>query len=105
MTTVMMAGTMATSLVSRRRSHGTQYESVAEIGDAYQLLSPLLGTGAAAVPRSGDRSWYASPISATDSYCVPWLRRLLTRLVAIVPAIITVVMYGEHGTGTLLVLS
>src|SRR5258706_1205517 len=35
----------------------------------------------------------------------PWLRRLITRLVAIVPAIIVVVLYGERGTGPLLILS
>ena len=35
----------------------------------------------------------------------PWLRRLITRLVAIVPAVIVVILYGERGTGALLVLS
>jgi manganese transport protein len=35
----------------------------------------------------------------------PWLRRLVTRLVAIVPALITVILYGERGTGQLIVLS
>ena len=35
----------------------------------------------------------------------PWLRRLITRLMAIIPAIIVVVLYGERGTGTLLILS
>ena len=35
----------------------------------------------------------------------PWLRRLITRLVAIVPAIIVVSLYGERGTGALLILS
>jgi manganese transport protein len=35
----------------------------------------------------------------------PWLRRLLTRLVAIVPALVTVALYGERGTGALLVFS
>ena len=35
----------------------------------------------------------------------PWLRRLITRLIAIVPAVITVYLYGERGTGALLVLS
>jgi manganese transport protein len=35
----------------------------------------------------------------------PWLRRLITRLVAIIPAIIVVSLYGERGTGALLVLS
>jgi manganese transport protein len=35
----------------------------------------------------------------------PWLRRLITRLIAIIPALITVVLYGERGTGTLIILS
>ena len=35
----------------------------------------------------------------------PWLRRLITRLVAIVPAVIVVSLYGERGTGALLILS
>src|SRR5204863_7093260 len=35
----------------------------------------------------------------------PWLRRLITRLIAIIPAIITVVLYGERGTGQLLIFS
>jgi manganese transport protein len=35
----------------------------------------------------------------------PWLRRLITRLIAIIPAIIVVWLYGERGTGALLILS
>ena len=35
----------------------------------------------------------------------PWLRRLITRAIAIVPAAITAIMFGEHGTAKLLVLS
>ena len=35
----------------------------------------------------------------------PWLRRLVTRLIAIVPAVIVVALYGEQGTGALLILS
>jgi len=35
----------------------------------------------------------------------PWLRRLITRLIAIIPAVIVTALYGEHGTATLLVLS
>jgi len=35
----------------------------------------------------------------------PWLRRLITRLIAIVPAVIVVAFYGERGTGSLLILS
>ena len=40
-----------------------------------------------------------------DLRLAPWLRRLLTRGIAIVPAIITVIFYGEHGTARLLILS
>ena len=35
----------------------------------------------------------------------PWLRRLITRLIAIIPAIIVIALYGERGTGPLLILS
>jgi manganese transport protein len=35
----------------------------------------------------------------------PWLRRLITRLIAIIPAIVVVMLYGERGTGPLLILS
>jgi manganese transport protein len=35
----------------------------------------------------------------------PWLRRLITRLIAIVPAIVVIVLYGDRGTGPLLILS
>jgi len=35
----------------------------------------------------------------------PWLRRLITRLIAIIPALLTVYFYGERGTGALLILS
>src|SRR5581483_6661072 len=35
----------------------------------------------------------------------PWLRRLITRLIAIIPAIIVVALYGERGTGQLIILS
>jgi manganese transport protein len=35
----------------------------------------------------------------------PWLRRLITRLIAIIPAVIVTAMYGEHGAGSLLILS
>jgi manganese transport protein len=35
----------------------------------------------------------------------PWLRRLVTRLIAIVPAILVIALYGERGTGPLIILS
>ncbi len=98
--------------------HGTEYESVADIGDAHQLLSPLLGSGAAgalfaiALLCSGQNATLTGTLAGqivmegfVNIRLRPWLRRLITRLVAIVPAVITVVLYGEQGTGALLVLS
>ena len=35
----------------------------------------------------------------------PWLRRLITRLIAIVPAVIVIAIYGDHGAGSLIILS
>ena len=98
--------------------HGTRYESVADIGDAHQLLSPLLGTQAAgilfalALLCSGQNATLTGTLAGqivmegfVNIRLRPWLRRLITRLVAIVPAIIVVYLYGEQGTGALLILS
>ncbi|HKE85088.1 MAG TPA: Nramp family divalent metal transporter [Vicinamibacterales bacterium] len=98
--------------------HGTQYEFVADIGDAYKLLSPLLGTTAAgvlfavALLCSGQNATLTGTLAGqivmegfVNIRLRPWLRRLITRLIAIVPAIIVVILYGERGTGALLVLS
>jgi len=98
--------------------HGTEHEAVADIGDAYQLLSPLLGTTTAgvlfavALLCSGQNATLTGTLAGqivmegfVNIRLRPWLRRLITRLVAIVPAVIVVVLYGERGTGALLVLS
>jgi manganese transport protein len=98
--------------------HGSEYESVADIGDAYKLLSPLLGTTAAgvlfavALLCSGQNATLTGTLAGqivmegfVNIRLRPWLRRLITRLVAIVPAVIVVSLYGERGTGALLVLS
>ncbi len=98
--------------------HGTKYEDVAEIGDAYQLLSPLLGTGLAsalfaiALLCSGQNATLTGTLAGQivmegfiNLRLRPWLRRLITRLIAIVPAIIVVALYGERGTGQLIILS
>ena len=105
-------------IVSAAVFHGTQYESVADIGDAHQLLSPLLGTSAAgilfavALLCSGQNATLTGTLAGqivmegfVNIRLRPWLRRLITRLVAIVPAIIVVSLYGERGTGALLILS
>jgi manganese transport protein len=98
--------------------HGSGHEDVAEIGDAYKLLSPLLGTGMASVLFaiallcSGQNATLTGTLAGQivmegfiNLRLRPWLRRLITRLIAIIPAIITVILYGEHGTGQLLILS
>ena len=98
--------------------HGTANEAVADIGDAYKLLSPALGTTmagvlfAVALLCSGQNATLTGTLAGQivmegfmNIRLRPWLRRLITRLVAIVPAVITVVLYGEAGTGALLVLS
>jgi manganese transport protein len=91
---------------------------VAEIQDAYKLLSPLLGvTGAStlfalALLASGQNSTLTGTLAGQivmegflNIRLRPWLRRLITRGIAIIPAIIVTVISGEKGTTNLLVLS
>jgi manganese transport protein len=97
------------------RSGNTQ---VAEIQDAYLLLTPLLGVGMAstvfaiALLASGQNSTLTGTLAGQivmegflNIRIRPWLRRLITRAIAIVPAAITAILYGESGTAKLLVLS
>ncbi len=98
--------------------HGSGNENVADIGDAYKLLTPLLGTTAASVLFavallfSGQNATLTGTLAGqivmegfVNIRLRPWLRRLITRLMAIIPAIIVVVLYGERGTGALLIAS
>ena len=98
--------------------HGTGHEEVADISDAHQLLSPLLGTTmagvlfAVALLCSGQNATLTGTLAGQivmegfiNLRLRPWLRRLITRLIAIIPAIIVTVIYGERGTGPLLILS
>ena len=98
--------------------HGTGHEDVADISVAYQLLSPLLGTTmasvlfAVALLFSGQNATLTGTLAGQivmegfiNLRVRPWLRRLVTRLIAIIPAIIVTVLYGERGTGPLLILS
>jgi len=98
--------------------HGTGYEEVADIGDAYKLLSPLLGTTmastlfAVALLCSGQNATLTGTLAGQivmegfiNLRIRPWLRRLITRLIAIIPAVIVILIYGESGTGPLLILS
>ncbi len=94
------------------------YHNVAEIQEAYKLLTPLLGIGVAstlfavALLASGQNSTLTGTLAGQivmegflNFRMRPWLRRLITRLVAIIPAAITAALYGESGTAKLLVLS
>jgi manganese transport protein len=98
--------------------HGSGHQDVAEIGDAYKLLSPLLGTGMAsalfaiALLFSGQNATLTGTLAGQivmegfiHLRLRPWLRRLITRLLAIVPAIIVIGLYGERGTTPLILLS
>src|SRR4029077_20426806 len=98
--------------------HGSGHDAVADIGDAYQLLSPLLGTKAAsilfavALLCSGQNATLTGTLAGQivmegfiNLRLRPWLRRLITRLIAIVPAVIVVSLYGERGSGQLIILS
>ncbi|AMR29723.1 divalent metal cation transporter [Hymenobacter psoromatis] len=98
--------------------HGKGYDDVADIADAHKLLTPVLGAGAASVVfaiallASGQSSTLTGTLAGQvvmegflHIKLRPWLRRLVTRLLAVVPAFIVAVIYGEKGTGQLLVLS
>ena len=108
----------AIMVVAAAAFHRSGHYDVADIRDAYQLLSPLLGASMAstlfalALLASGQ----ASTLTATLAGQIvmegflhirlpAWLRRLVTRLLALVPALITIVWFGEESTGSLLVLS
>jgi manganese transport protein len=98
--------------------HGTGHDQVAEIADAYKLLSPLLGTTmastlfAVALLCSGQNATLTGTLAGQivmegfiNLRLRPWLRRLITRLIAIVPAIVVLLIVGERGTMPLLILS
>jgi manganese transport protein len=105
-------------IVSAAVFYRSGHSEVAEIGEAYKLLSPLLGvTGAStlfalALLASGQNSTLTGTLAGQvvmegflNIRLKPWLRRLITRLVAIIPAIIVTVLMGESGTARLLILS
>jgi len=91
---------------------------VAEIQDAYKFMQPLLGTKwapilfAVALIAAGQSSTITGTLAGQivmEGYLnlriQPWVRRIITRLIAIVPALIVIVIFGEGITGKLLILS
>jgi manganese transport protein len=104
-------------IVSAASFHGIG-EKVEEIQDAYKLLSPVLGVTVAstlfavALLASGQNSTLTGTLAGQivmegflNIRLRPWLRRLITRLIAIIPAVIVTAISGEQGTTDLLVLS
>jgi manganese transport protein len=105
-------------ILSGATFHTTGHQDVAEIQDAYKLLAPLLGTGLAsilfaiALLASGQNSTLTGTLSGQivmegflNIHIKPWVRRLITRALAIVPAVLVIWYYGEGSATSLLVLS
>jgi manganese transport protein len=105
-------------IVASAAFHTHGHTEVTEIQDAHKMLAPLLGAGAASVLfavallASGQNSTITGTLSGQivmegflDIRLPPWLRRLITRLLAVIPALIVTVQYGTSGTAQLLVLS
>ena len=98
--------------------HSAGRTDVAEIQDAYHLLSPMLGVGiasllfAVALLASGINSTVTATLAGQIvmegflSLRIPdWARRLITRGIAVIPVVVVTGLYGEGGTAKLLVLS
>lgn len=92
--------------------------NVAEIQDAHQFMAPLLGTKwapilfAVALIAAGQSSTITGTLAGQivmEGYLnlriQPWVRRIITRLIAIIPAVIVITIFGESVTGKLLILS
>src|ERR1700730_12225800 len=98
--------------------HWSGHENVAQIQDAYKLLSPLLGVSfasslfAVALLASGQNSTLTGTLAGQivmegflHIRLRPWLRRLITRALAIVPAVLVIGVLGESKTTQLLIAS
>lgn len=105
-------------ILSAAAFHGTEHANLADINDAYKLLTPVLGASFAslafgiALLASGQSSTLTGTLAGQivmegflDLRLRPWVRRLITRLLAVIPAAIVAGLYGERGVGALLVLS
>jgi manganese transport protein len=103
-------------ILSAATFHGKQ--EVAELEEAYRLLSPTLGVGlasilfAVALLASGQNSTLTGTLAGQivmegflNIRLRPWLRRLITRAIAIVPAVICLSIFGDGASDDLLVLS
>jgi manganese transport protein len=105
-------------IVAAASFHKSGHTDVAEIQQAYTLLTPLLGVGGAsavfalALLASGQNSTLTGTLAGQivmegflQIRLRPWVRRLITRGLAIVPAVIVAILYGDSGTAKLLIMS
>jgi manganese transport protein len=105
-------------IVAAATFHVNGHSEVAEIQEAHQLLGPLLGASMAstlfalALLASGQNSTVTATLAGQivmegflELRLPPWARRLITRMIAIVPAIVVCYFYGTEGTAQLLILS
>jgi manganese transport protein len=116
--TVALFVNAAILIVAAAVFHRSGHYEVAAIEDAYKLLSPLVGAGfastifAVALLASGQNSSITGTLAGqvvmegfVHLKVAPWLRRLITRSIAIAPTVVVVALWGEHGTEKLLLLS
>jgi len=116
--TIALFVNAAILIVSAATFFRNGYSQVAEINDAYKLLSPLLGVAGAstvfalALLASGQNSTLTGTLAGQvvmegflQIRLRPWLRRLITRVLAIIPAVIVTALWGQRGTANLLVFS
>lgn len=105
-------------VVSAAVFHFSGHNEVADINEAFRLLAPLLGVGfastlfAVALLASGQNSTLTGTLAGQiimegflNIRLAPWLRRMITRLLAIIPAVLVALYFGAEGTGRLLILS
>ncbi len=105
-------------IVAAASFHNTGLQDVADITDAYKLLNPILGVTfasvlfAIALLASGQNSTITGTLAGQvvmegflNLRMKPWARRMVTRLIAVTPAFIITLIYGEKGTTGLLILS
>lgn len=105
-------------IVAAATFHTTGNHDIADIHDAHKMLAPILGTTlasvffAVALLASGQNSTLTGTLAGQivmegflNIRLKPWLRRLITRTIAVIPALLVTIIYGEKGTTDLLVLS
>jgi manganese transport protein len=105
-------------ILSAATFFSTGHYNVAEIQDAHHFLEPILGSKVApvifavALIAAGQSSTITGTLAGQiimEGYInlriQPWIRRMITRLLAIIPAVISIIIFGEGSAGKLLILS